>query len=141
MEMHGRTKYWLQRYRRQVRQFQQKNGAVALNLLHPEAKKTKNVNVKFVLFLIIGVVSMKRIIYTENNSQFIITLTEMEKWDRMHVVFGKVVKGNNVLFRIEDYGRKIGKPYADVIICNCGVREIEGTEGTEGTEVGEEEEA
>ncbi|CAG9853801.1 unnamed protein product [Phyllotreta striolata] len=75
-----------------------------------------------------GVVSMKRILYSENNSQFIITLTEMQQWDKMHVVFGKVVKGNSVLFLLEDYGRRIGKPYTDVIISNCGVIEAEGEE-------------
>lgn len=45
----------------------------------------------------------------------------MEELDHKNVVFGKVVKGNDVLFKIQDYGRKIGKPYATIIISDCGM--------------------
>lgn len=68
----------------------------------------------------LGIISMKRIGLSENNSQFCITFKKMEQLDHKNVVFGKVIKGNETLFKIEAYGRKIGKPYADIIISNCG---------------------
>ncbi|XP_057664053.1 peptidyl-prolyl cis-trans isomerase F, mitochondrial-like [Diorhabda carinulata] len=68
-----------------------------------------------------GVVSMKRLPPNENNSQFVITLTKMEQLDHKNVVFGNVVKGFGNLLKIQNYGRKIGKPYVDIIICNCGL--------------------
>ncbi|KAJ8922078.1 hypothetical protein NQ315_008719 [Exocentrus adspersus] len=67
-----------------------------------------------------GVLSMKRIGMCENNSQFCITFAPMEQLDHKNVVFGKVVKGNDVLFKIETFGRAIGKPYAEIIISKCG---------------------
>lgn len=70
--------------------------------------------------MFLGVLSMKRIPPTENNSQFIITFRAMEGLDHKNVVFGKVVKGNKNLFKIQEYARHIGKPYADLIISNCG---------------------
>lgn len=63
---------------------------------------------------------MKRIPPTENNSQFCITFRKMDGWDHKNVVFGKVIKGNDNLFKIHDYARKVGKPYAEVIISDCG---------------------
>lgn len=63
---------------------------------------------------------MKRIPFTENNSQFCITLRKMESLDHKNVVFGKIIKGNDNLFRIQDYARKVGKPYAEIIISDCG---------------------
>ncbi|XP_023012824.1 peptidyl-prolyl cis-trans isomerase F, mitochondrial isoform X2 [Leptinotarsa decemlineata] len=68
-----------------------------------------------------GVLSMKRLPPTDNNSQFCITFTKMEQLDHKNVVFGKVIQGNATLFKIQDYGRKIGKPYAEIYISNCGV--------------------
>ncbi|KAJ8935885.1 hypothetical protein NQ314_012601 [Rhamnusium bicolor] len=67
-----------------------------------------------------GILSMKRVGSTENNSQFCITFSRMDQLDHKNVVFGKVIKGNEILFVIQDFGRKIGKPYADIIISNCG---------------------
>lgn len=63
---------------------------------------------------------MKRIPPTDNNSQFCITFKRMEGLDHKNVVFGKIIKGNDNLFKIQDYARNIGKPYADIIISNCG---------------------
>lgn len=63
---------------------------------------------------------MKRIPPTDNHSQFIITFKAMEGLDHKNVVFGKVIKGNDNLFKIQDYARQIGKPYAEIIISNCG---------------------
>lgn len=88
-------------------------------------------------FLISGVLSMKRIPPTENNSQFIITFRVMERLDHKNVVFGKVIKGNKNLFKIEEYARHSGKPYAEIIISNCGEikRKIENV-GTSASKVG-----
>lgn len=63
---------------------------------------------------------MKRIPPTDNNSQFIITFRAMEGLDHKNVVFGKVINGNENLVKIQNYARHIGKPYADIIISNCG---------------------
>lgn len=63
---------------------------------------------------------MKRIPITENNSQFCITFRKMESLDHKNVVIGKIIKGNDNLFKIENYARKIGKPYAEIIISDCG---------------------
>ncbi|XP_050498777.1 uncharacterized protein LOC126879634 isoform X2 [Diabrotica virgifera virgifera] len=68
-----------------------------------------------------GVLSMKRLPPTDNNSQFIITFAKMEQMDHKNVVFGKIIKGYANLLKVQDYGRKIGKPYVDIIICNCGL--------------------
>ncbi|CAG9824104.1 unnamed protein product [Phaedon cochleariae] len=67
-----------------------------------------------------GVLSMKRLPPTVNNSQFCITFTRIEQLDHKNVVFGKVVKGNATLFKIQNYGRAIGRPYVDIIISDCG---------------------
>lgn len=63
---------------------------------------------------------MKRIGWAENNSQFCITFKKMERLDHKNVVFGNVIKGNDVLMNIQYYGRKIGKPLEDIIISDCG---------------------
>lgn len=63
---------------------------------------------------------MKRLSPTDNSSQFCITFKRMESLDHKNVVFGKIIKGNDNLFKIQDYGRRIGKPYADIIIYKCG---------------------
>nr|CAI5818984.1 unnamed protein product [Callosobruchus analis] len=68
-----------------------------------------------------GVLSMKRMQHkTENNSQFCISLNALEELDHKNVVFGKIVKGSPTIFKIEGYGRKIGKPFASIRISNCG---------------------
>lgn len=43
----------------------------------------------------------------------------MEKLDGKRVVFGKVIRGIAVLFKIEDLGRKVGKPGIPIIISDC----------------------
>ncbi|KAH1022597.1 E3 SUMO-protein ligase RanBP2 [Dendroctonus ponderosae] len=67
-----------------------------------------------------GVLSMKRVGWAENNSQFCITFKKMERLDHKNVVFGNVIKGNDVLMNIQYYGRKIGKPLEAIIISDCG---------------------
>ena len=40
--------------------------------------------------------------------------------DGKHVVFGKVVSGEDVVKKIEGYGTGSGKPTAEITIENCG---------------------
>jgi len=55
-----------------------------------------------------------------NGSQFFIC-TEKTTWlDGKHVVFGKVVSGEDVVKKIEGYGTGSGKPTAEITIENCG---------------------
>lgn len=63
---------------------------------------------------------MKRVKRRQNNSQFSITLSKMETFDGKRVAFGKVIKGISTLFKIEDLGKKVGKPQTPIIISDCG---------------------
>jgi cyclophilin family peptidyl-prolyl cis-trans isomerase len=55
-----------------------------------------------------------------NGSQFFITTVKCNWLNNKHVVFGKVVEGMDVVSKMEEYGSEEGKPYAKVIIADCG---------------------
>jgi len=55
-----------------------------------------------------------------NGSQFFITTTETAWLDGKHVVFGRVVEGEDVVKRIEAKGSRSGEPSAQVVIADCG---------------------
>ncbi|CAG2177009.1 unnamed protein product, partial [Oppiella nova] len=56
-----------------------------------------------------------------NGSQFFITLNTAKHLDGVHVVFGHVLSGHEVINEIQNQTTdKDGKPVVDVVIANCG---------------------
>lgn len=55
-----------------------------------------------------------------NGSQFFVTTVETEWLDGKHVVFGRVIEGENVVKNIEALGTQSGKPSKEVVIVDCG---------------------
>jgi cyclophilin family peptidyl-prolyl cis-trans isomerase len=60
-----------------------------------------------------------------NGSQFFITLGKTSWLDGLHVVFGKIVKGMDVVRTIEkNPTSETDKPTMEVKIVNCGIKEF-----------------
>lgn len=59
----------------------------------------------------------------EINSQFCITFDEMPWLDEKYTVIGKVVRGAKNLFKINDCGKRFGKPSLKLIVSKCGIVE------------------
>ena len=75
-----------------------------------------------------GVLSMGNTGKNSNGSQFFITLGPAKQCDGKHVVFGKCVKGETLLKRInEELARDSGEttelPKREIRIADCGVLE------------------
>merc|ERR1719210_803080 len=73
-----------------------------------------------------GWVSMANHGPDSNNSQFFILLTKARWLDGKHIVFGKVVRGWDVIDTISNSGYEAGtaKPSHKITVTDCGVNEV-----------------
>ena len=67
-----------------------------------------------------GLLSMANSGRNTNSSQFFITFDSFPHLDGKHVVFGKVLKGMEVIATLESIGTSGGQPKATAIISDCG---------------------
>ena len=68
-----------------------------------------------------GILSMANAGPNTNGSQFFLCTAKTAWLDGRHVVFGSVVKGMDVVKKIETYGSSSGQTSAKIVIANCGV--------------------
>ena len=55
-----------------------------------------------------------------NGSQFFITFVPCPWLDGKHTVFGKVVKGNEIVDKLHQLGSSKGDPKKKAVVVNCG---------------------
>lgn len=67
-----------------------------------------------------GLLSMANAGRNTNGSQFFITTVETAWLDGKHTVFGKLIKGQEILNAIEQQGAQSGRPKKRVVIADCG---------------------
>jgi len=72
-----------------------------------------------------GLLSMANAGPNTNGSQFFITFRETPHLDGKHVVFGRLVSGQDVLHRMEEAPTSYNdKPNQQIVITNCGMMEV-----------------
>jgi cyclophilin family peptidyl-prolyl cis-trans isomerase len=67
-----------------------------------------------------GLLSMANSGKNTNGSQFFITTVPCDWLDGKHVVFGEVVKGYDIVKKMEALGTQSGKPKKTIKIQDCG---------------------